>query len=220
MKPRRRRGALVVAGMASCAVALIVACTFPEATFVPDDGTRPGDESTGEGSTVDADASAFEDVSNDVQGVLIDGGDPDALIVKEDGGKVDASGCTTCDCDDDTYWDTTKAGCNTPDAGPHDCDDKDSRTHPNQGYLLAKGEPPRNGDWNCVSGVEKFYNPNLKCTDLPAGSACDSAFGFEDNPACGATGTFVTCKSVGGVLGLLRTCAVGSRALDTKQGCK
>lgn len=215
---RGRRAILVCGATASAIVALIAACTFPDPTFAPE-APSGNDGSSAEGSTSDGAADALADVSDDVH-VLVDGGDPDALIVKDAGAKVDASGCMTCDCDDDGYLDTTKTGCNTPDAGAHDCDDEDSRTHPTQGFLVDPAEPPQNGNWNCTGGVEKFYSAKVACTSLAPGAVCDSTFGFEDDPKCGATGTFVTCKSVGGVLGLLRTCAVGARALGTKQACK
>jgi hypothetical protein len=225
MTPRRRRTrALLVAAMGATGLALFVACSFPDATFSDSDGSSPlpGDENTSaEGSTTSeaaAERDASEDVSMDVH-VLIDGGDPDALIVKDDAGKVDASGCTTCDCDNDGFLNTTKMGCNTADAGPNDCDDNDMRTHPTQGFRPEKAEPPRNGDWNCSNAVEPFYKPNLKCTALAPGSGCDSAFGFEDAPACGEDGSFVQCKTVGGILGVLASCAVGARTL-AKQACK
>jgi hypothetical protein len=80
--------------------------------------------------------------------------------------------------------------------------------------------PPRNGDWNCTAGVEKFYRPNLNCQAQPGGAACDAMFGFEDDPACGAKGTFITGKTVTDAL-LLTRCAVGAKSAGTTiQPCK
>ena len=145
---------------------------------------------------------------------------PDAPIVSDAGAKVDASGCTTCDCDSDGYSDLTKTGC-ADAGGVQDCDDTDSRSRPSQGFLVELGEPPRQGDWNCNGAVEKFYPPNTSCTALSPGAPCDATFGFKDNPACGATGMFVTCKSTGSPpLYVGGGCVVATQNTTTKQACK
>lgn len=209
---RNRNKLFVAATLASVAAGLIVACSFPEVTFAPVGAGEDGGSS-----------DATTDVSNDVR-VLVDGADPAEQIVKDAGQAIDAAACAAndCDCDDDTYKDLTKAGC-APDAGVDagvtDCDDFDSRTHPNQGPLEDMPAPPRNGDWNCVNGLEKFYKPNIDCTKLSAGSACDSAFGFENDPACGKSGVYVTCKTVAD-LALFQKCVVGGQSLDKVQACK
>lgn len=210
-RTKRQRTALFIAATAVAAgLGVLASCSFPEVTFAPNDEGGNGEAST-------------TDVSEDVR-VLIDGGDPDALIVKDAGQKIDPTSCEAgdCDCDKDQVRDTKKPGCTVEagvDAGPHDCDDTDSRVHPGQGPLVEKAAPPQNGDWNCSGKVEKFYEPNVKCTSLPAGSGCDAKFGFEDDPACGERGTYVTCKTVAD-LGVLQKCVVGGKSLNETQACK
>lgn len=178
-------------------------------------GIDSSDAGSAEGGALDAsdDAQSVDAATNDASAP-----DTSAPVVDDAGAKIDASGCLpgNCDCDGDGFVDTTKAGCISADAAPPDCDDKDSRTRPSQGYLIDPPEPPRNGDWNCAGGVEKFYRPNVACTALQGGPACDGTFGFEDDPGCGATGTFVTCKTGG----LLNTSCVVNAKSQTKQACK
>lgn len=182
-------------------------------------GTKYGDEANdaGGGETGTADVGADVDPL-DAAPTDASGPDTSAPVVEDAGQKVDASACASsdCDCDKDGFT-NANAGCPSP-TGMSDCDDQDSRTRPDQGYLQDPAEPPRNADWNCSGAVEKFYRPNVVCTAVPPGVACDGTFGFEDDPACGATGTFVTCKTVTELL--LSKCAVNAKSLATKQACK
>jgi hypothetical protein len=212
-----RRKLLVVGStvlVTLCAIG--AACTFPDQPeFTP--GGTTGEGGGPEGSTGDADASS--DVSNDIQ-IRVDGGDPDALIEKGDGGtKIDITGCTTCDCDGDGFnKHSNDAGC---DAGEDDCDDTDTRIRPDRSYNETPEEPPRNGDWNCKNGVERFYKQGINCGSLGRGAACDALFGFTDTPKCGATGTFVTCKSVGTPPVFLDgACVIGAQSLTYVQACR
>lgn len=216
---KRPSAVVVVGGITAFALGLIAACSFPDVAFAPAGGASGDEGGVPEGGSVDGSSDASEDVSNDVR-VLVDGGDPNDLIAKDAGKKVDASGCAVCDCDGDGYNETTKAGCGGADAGPNDCDDNDSRAHPGQTYLLDKAEKPRLGDWNCVNGVERLYAANVNCNTVTPGPTCDGTFGFEDATACGETGSFVTCKSAGGIAGLLQSCVVSARNVTQKQACK
>lgn len=209
MKPRRVFGVAAVVGLMGCAIG--VACTFPTVEFQT--GVGPG----GEGGT-DGGADSTLDSRDDAR-VVAEGGDPDAMIVKDGGMKIDASGCVLCDCDKDGF-NVKRAGCQDA-GGAIDCDDTDTRARPDQGYLVDKPEPPQNGNWNCTNGVEKFYKPNTNCTGLGAGAGCDATYGFEDDPVCGTNGKFVMCKTVSTPpLNLDARCVVGSQNLTTTQACK
>jgi hypothetical protein len=208
---RTRAKLVLIATAASTLLGLAVACSFPDVSF----------STTGGASEGGADGST-SDVGTDVL-VLVDGSDPGAMVGHDASEPIDAAGCpaTQCDCDDDHYLNLSKPGCAPEagvDAGPSDCDDFDQTTHPGQKPLAVKARPPRDGDWNCMNGVEKFYTPNVKCTSLGGGSACDSTFGFEDDPPCGIEGTYVTCKTVTD-LALIQKCVVGAKSLSTKQAC-
>jgi hypothetical protein len=205
---RRRKALLVVAAGASTAIGLMVACSFPDVTFAPSSVTP-------EGSTPDVGTDAF---------VLIDGSDPDALIVRDAGQAIDSSACqpSDCDCDKDDYKSAAKAGCVDAgvDAGPLDCNDFDSRYHPGQKFVPYKPTPPGTADWNCNNQVERLYESTVDCSKVAPGATCDGTFGFEDNPGCGDTGTFVKCKTSGGIGPVLATCIVDSRTLGETQACK
>jgi hypothetical protein len=209
---RRRRSALA---MIALSVAM-AACTIDSLTFVPSASDETGTEAGADGPNrdtdggTDASADAIEEFV-----VLVDGSDPDALIVKDSGGgKVDAAGCTatTCDCDQDGYNDHGLAACvNSP--GPDDCDDQDKRTHPGQGFLEDPAAPPKNGDWNCVGGVEKLYPANVNCGLVDLGS-CATKQGFQSDPGCGELGTYVFCQATA-IL-----CLQASKTEQRVQACK
>ena len=194
-----RRALLLAALAAGAALTPVVACATPYAQVQADAADAASLPET-----------AAADATPDV--VLVDSGDPDALVVKDAGGKIDAAGCTSCDCDGDGFNDLAKPGC-ADAGGMNDCDDTDSRTHPGQGYLVDLAAPPRNGDWNCDGVVNKLYAPNLTCSGL-LGATCSATSGFTGDPACGAAGTLVTCV-VSGV-----SCAVGAQGTMTRQACK
>lgn len=187
------------------------ACSFPDVTFTNVAG--------GEGGAPDG-PSPSEAGSDDAR-ILLDGSDPDALIEKDAGQKVDAAGCdpADCDCDKDGFRNTLKAGCQ---GGANDCDDNDTRAQPNKGYLLDLAEAPVFGDWNCSGKVEMLYPENLDCTALAAGSAtCDDVAGLEGTVGCGKLGTLVRCKTVPvPPLNLTNKCVVGTQTPKTQQACK
>jgi hypothetical protein len=208
-----------VLGLTAAVVGASWACVFPEVTF----GTEPADEAGTDGAqTVPGEASLPDDdasplVDEDSGPILIDGSTLDALVVLDAGGKVDAAGCTGCDCDDDKYNDLGKPGCASA-GGQNDCDDNDTRSHPLQGYLFDKAESPRNGDWDCNGGVEKLYTrEDTTCAGLTLGLNCGNIFGFTQPVPCGEKGPWIRCKKRSGLLAL--DCEVAEQKLET-QLCK
>jgi hypothetical protein len=196
------------------------ACTFPEVAFAPpggaDGGRSDANAEAGDGGDTDGSSSGDLDAR-----VLIDGSDPDALIVHGDAGaKIDAATCgpSDCDCDGDGFKDTLKASCA---GGLNDCDDKDGRTRPNQGYLVDKPESPVFGDWNCSGNVEKLYVDGFSCSALAPGKACNDGFGLAEQPECGGFGTLVKCKTQPvPPLNLTNECVTSTQTPNTQQACK
>lgn len=211
---RPKRVFVVASVVALFGVAIGAACTFPEVEFAPKGTSGEAGEGGGSEASTDAGADAIDEVA------IVEASQPDGEVVKDAGMKVDAQGCTVCDCDGDQFNDTTKAGCSDA-GGANDCDDTDTRYKPSQGYLDIPGEPPRNGDWNCSGKVEKAYTAGIKCTSLAA-NACDGVEGFEDDPPCGASGgKYVQCKTTGTPpLFLDNHCVIGGMNFKTVQLCK
>jgi hypothetical protein len=201
---KRRAPFVIACGSAALVFAIGAACTFPDVAFAP---------------AVDGAADAELDAH-----VLIDGAEPDALIVRDAGMKIDAAGCaaTECDCDMDGFRDTLKLNC---DGGANDCDDHDPRARPGQGFLLDKAESPMFGNWDCSSKVDKLYPDAFDCTTLAPGDACNGGVGFTGQPECGAVGDLVKCKTKPGIgigmgMGIGDTCIVGTHVPGTQQACK
>jgi hypothetical protein len=230
----RRR--LTLASLLCGASALVVACAFPDVTLTSDahgsalseagadasaavdgaDGaTRPsGPRRQLEEPSEDGETPGDEDAGTPL---LIDGSSPDALVVVDAGAKVDAAGCTSCDCDGDGYENLAKAGCSQA-GGPSDCDDADQRTHPSQSYLVAKTAPPRLGDWDCSGAVDKLWPTDVSCEGLaPLGLGCSDHFGFKGAPGCGEKGSWIRCVKRPGLLAL--DCIVGEEREET-QACR
>lgn len=195
------------------------ACGFPEVTFAPeDDGGL-------DGATSEPDTGPFDSADADADALAIDAGDGavdanllDVAVVEDAGGKIDAADCTSCDCDEDGY------NRNEPDcgAGPFDCDDNDSRSHPNQSFLAERAESPMNGDWNCDDTLEKGYDENVNCEKLLLGLGCAGKFGFSSTVACGEKGRWARCKTVPVLIGLPLACAIDPDTLEPEkiQPCK
>lgn len=211
---RHKRALFCSFAMVVVTFAIGAACTFPDVSFAP-----PGATNTEAGSSDGPVADGIVGTDFDAT-VLVDGSDPDALIVRDAGAKIDAAGCAAaeCDCDGDGFKATQKAGC---EGGLDDCDDHDERVRPNQGYLIATPEPPIFGDWNCSTAVEKLYPDGFSCSSLQGGTACNDAVGLEDQPACGGFGTLLKCKTEPvPPLNLTTRCVVGARTPMTQQACK
>jgi hypothetical protein len=210
----RKRALLCACAMAVATFVLGAACTFPDVSFAPPGGTGT-EAGSPDGAVADGGLGSDFDAT-----VLVDGSDPDALIVRDAGAKIDAAGCApaACDCDGDGFNDTLKAGC---EGGLNDCDDHDERVRPNQGYLIATPESPVFGDWNCSMAVDKLYPDGFSCSSLQGGKACNDAVGMEDQPACGGFGTLLKCKTEPvPPLNLTTRCVVGTRTPMTQQACK
>src|SRR5690606_26428788 len=95
---------LFVAPSALSVIVFACGSESPKFILVPD----ASDEQPAEDSGFDADGVAEEDASGEdagtiVDATVVDSPDYDALIVEDAGGRIDASGCTSCDCDNDTF---------------------------------------------------------------------------------------------------------------------
>ena len=189
----------------------MAACGFPS-PILTDEPVTTNEAGPEGGPSVDGGGGG--DSSTELPDVVVvDGADPDADISRDAGQKTDAAGCpvNVCDCDKDTFNDLSKPGC--ADAGGlNDCDDSDTRIRPNQSYLEIPSEAPRNGDWNCMNNVEKYYSTKVSCGLLAVG-ACAGVHGFSGDPACGEEGEYVFCEAT------LVLCGVGSKT-TRKQACK
>jgi hypothetical protein len=170
--------------VASAAIALAVACSFPAVPFAPDeqfvDGAFVGPEG----------AVPLPDASDSSSGTVSEGGT----------GSVDGNTCIgdpACDCDGDQD--------KKPECGGHDCNDFEARVHSGvTAFIADPAGPSDGGDWNCDRKVEREYDSGLQCSDVLDGSAlltpetvkaaCDNAFGFTTEVECAATGTFIQCQ--------------------------
>ena len=215
MSIRGRKIAILAVGVVSAAVA----CGFPSVEFAPDgfDGAetgvtgdeRPLDEAGGADGGADAALPPDVDPS---------GKDKDASSY-DGASKVDASGCTSCDCDGDKFL-SREAPCTGGPGTVYDCDDSDPGINPNIEYIATSSWPSKTTtktyDWNCDGEVTKQYAYNINCNALQLGAKCSTIQGFTTDVDCGQTGTFVTCKS--GLFGVLG-CAPGPTE-NRRQGCK
>ena len=92
-----------------------------------------------------------------------------------------------------------------------DCDDSDPNVFPNQ---TAFFDVPSNGsfDYNCDNTVEQEYPDMVNC-QLVGGTCTGSGWVGTTAPACGAQGSFATCKKQG------NTC-ITDPIQPQKQGCR
>lgn len=189
----KRRKALALAGVVTLfACAIGAACTFPDVAFAPT-GDGIG-EAGADGSAVgSADSSSGADASSDA--ALIE-----AATRTDATTKIDASGCTSCDCDMDTF--DPKGGACDGGPGPvSDCDDSDPVIKPSQTFVddfRWASSHPIPYDWNCDGHVDKAYPVNLKCGGNVL-TGCTGGQGFVGDPTCGtgADTDFAECKAVG-----------------------
>lgn len=204
-------GSLIALGAAAAAFA----CSFPDVTFTGEVGGEGG--AGGEdGAIADAGPGVTDGPTLFADAFVAQ----DATIANDDAGRVDAAGCTTCDCDTDNA-ERAGTGCNTGGQVP-DCDDTDSRANPSMDYRFDDAEAPLFGNWNCVDGVQKLERANFRCSDV-ALNACPNARGFENDPACGAGSLLIGCKIVTrGIFPLQTTTCEKDPALTDagRQACK
>jgi hypothetical protein len=188
---RHRASLLLLASLASCGVALVASCTFPDVMFAPAGEAGSGSEGgVGEGSV---DSSPGADASSDTAIT-------EAATRPEASTKVDAAGCTSCDCDMDGYF-ARDGGC---DGGPgpvYDCDDTDDFISPKQGFVQDFTWTSSYSvvyDWNCNGVVERDYPINLKCGGTVL-TGCTGGQGYKGaGPNCGNSDDYFECKAVNG----------------------
>lgn len=212
-----KRIALLATVVCAGAVAF-AACGFPDVDFADTD-TESGspvpspDGTAGDGQSP-GDGGVGDELPPDVDPT---GKDKDAATKGDADTKVDASGCTTCDCDHDTFF-FRDGGCTGGPGSVYDCDDTDSFINPNQQFVSDFTWPskvhPVAYDWNCDGKVDKQYLYGVKCGLL---TDC-SAQGFATNPACGVEADYIFCKD-SLVLGLTCTEDIPRRQ-KRKQGCR
>lgn len=210
---------LVLGVFVMSAVALVVACAFPEPTLVPDDagaGTDVSAESATVTPLVDAsDDRAAIGANEDVDPT---GAEQDATTIPDGGGRLDAGAdAACCDCDGDGFM-TDGGACAKPTG---DCDDQHPYVKPGQGFVASTiWDTPHTPtyDWDCNGQTVKQYAYGVgKCSDHAKLEGCGNfQNAFEGNPACGETGHYVvTCAAEG--LGLACTETAGD---DRVQGCR
>lgn len=215
-----KRRWLVISGVCSGAVLVAISCGFPEVTY--DERTDGGTPTSGEAGLEDAQTDAEAPFEPDAGPAHTDvdpnGQNADAAVLGDAATTpVDASGCTSCDCDHDGYERfQLDAGCDGSH-GPIDCDDTIPGIHPNQDYILDPWPPAANnavaiGDWNCDGKTEKKLDYSQDCT-----KSCKA--GFKTNPDCGASGTFATCKEILSLTGIKLGCADDQTPTAT-QSCR
>jgi hypothetical protein len=203
-----RRPLCIATGAVATAMAIASACTFPEPQIVPDEA---GEEHEG-GSIIDGGAprDALTESVLDLPGnedVDPEGGAQEASTRPDGSTTKDAAGCIdACDCDEDGVRSDNPA-C---DPVGSDCNDLDPFI-PHDGFVADK-PVGHAGDWDCDGKVTKQFPVNVSCGLL---SDCAAA-GFTSDPACGATGTYVTCKKSLVPLAICEEAARDSRA----QGCR
>ena len=193
MKPRRTL--FLLASAAVCGLALLVSCTFPDVSFSPAGGEGGGGSEGGEGGSDESstDSSAAADATSDT--ALIE-----AATRTDASTKVDASGCVTCDCDTDGFYERD-GGCEGGPGTVFDCDDTDNFIKPGQTFVddfRWKSVHAIPYDWNCSGNVEKAYPSNLKCGGNVV-TGCTGGQGFTGDPPCGTAGDYFDCRLMGAV---------------------
>lgn len=201
------------------------ACGFPDVSFAPRDeaGTAAGEGGTDAAGGTDGPSTDGRagDAGQDAKfnpDVDLEAG-TDAATAGDAAVPIDASGCMTCDCDEDGYNRLDMpAGC---DGGPGktDCDDNIKAIHPDQGYLTdpwpAGSKHNVVGDWDCSGGTLRNQEYDGNCEAL---SPCKN--GFVGNPPCGGTAAYLTCTPPGVPLPVLCSTKTTESAGMRTQGCR
>jgi hypothetical protein len=183
--PMTSRRALVFVLAAAGSAAMFVACT----DLAGLSGAKDVADATTETGADVLDASPPEPVSDASAPV------EDAESRDDASSTIDASGCTTCDCDNDSF---VRSGPNC-DAGGRgfDCDDLDPLIHPGQTFVdepwTSKHVPA--GDWDCNGIVTKLYNYGFMCSGI--NPSCSPTVAFTGDPACGQLAEYDKCVPSG-----------------------
>ncbi len=156
---------------------LLAGCAFPEPTVV--------DLSVSDTAVVDSGRAEIGDAP------ATDSRTEDTTVA-DTGSATDTMVADPCDRDGDGHR-APGGSC-----GGFDCDDGDKNANPGvmTHQTLSVAGKSHKGDWNCNGTVEKLVPINQSCP-LTAGGACDGTKGFQGDPACGASGNYLTCKSNG-----------------------
>jgi hypothetical protein len=178
--------------MAVVGLALLVSCSFPDVELAAAGEAGGG----GEGGTGEASAEGSADSSSGTDAALVE-----ATTRTDAETKIDAAGCTSCDCDKDGFF-PLGSGC---DGGPGpvpDCDDADELIKPTQTFVDEfrwTSLHPIAFDWNCDGKVDRAYATNLNCGGLVL-TGCTGGTGFKGaGPGCGSPDDYFECKGVNGV---------------------
>jgi hypothetical protein len=202
----RRRLALILGSLSICGVALVASCSFPDVQFASSSEGGGGGEGGLEASTDSPLGEAAADAA------IIE------AAVRDGATKIDGSGCTSCDCDDDKFLSRKDGGCEGGPGAVYDCDDTDSFINPDQGFVGDVMWPSSYTvpyDWNCNGKVEKAYAVNLKCAyNL---TTCTGGQGFKGDPTCGTAEDYFECQDKGALSG---GCVAVKIDTARKQLCK
>lgn len=189
-------------GVAVSGGTVLAACGFPSPVLSDLDSVE--DAGAAEDATVLADVVATPSAT-------------DASVSEGASKRIDASGCKTCDCDNDGYPNRKKPGCENagpPDAGD-DCEDEYPDVHPGQTEFTQEERPPHGGDRNCDGVVERLYKDvKVTCPSF-LDARCEVTKGYVHDPGCGEKDAYVKCK-----LGFLECAIVENEILNPPQGCR
>lgn len=191
---KRRRLFIVVSILAGVGCAIGAACTFPDVAFAPPGGAA------GEAGSPDGEGGSQSDGPTGSDGGALDGSVIEAATRTDAEAKVDASGCVSCDCDDDSFF-ARDGGCEGGPGTVYDCDDSDKFIRPNQSFVGDFTWPSTVHsvayDWNCDGIVEKAYPTGLSCAGTVV-TGCTGGQGFMGSgPGCGTSADYFECKSMG-----------------------
>jgi hypothetical protein len=209
------RGAFLLS-VAWLAAGGAVACTFPEVTYAPQDGSMgPSDGAAG------GDGRAHEDGGGGGEG---DGDDATVDVIEDRVADVvsdyvfeAAPDADPCDKDRDGHRDKSNLAACGADAD--DCCDTDPRVYPGEPSYYAAAYDCRETssvsfDYNCDGKDEGEYSVNLQqtCGGLSL-TGCQGT-GFIGDPGCGGTGPFGNCAPSG------LSCSAQTTSATEQQYCR
>ncbi len=176
---------------------MVVSCTFPDVEFAAPGGAGAEGGSGGEGGGGEGSADSGAGASDASADTAVN----EAATRTDADTKVDAAGCTSCDCDGDGYF-ARGGGCDGGPGAVYDCDDTDSFISPKQKFVSDFTWTSSYSvvyDWNCSGTVEKDYPSTFTCSGLAVATGCDGRQGFKaPGPGCGQSADYFSCSSVNG----------------------